>query len=50
MMRFLYKLERKFGRYAIKDLMKYIVILYAIGFLINMFNPYIYYMFKGLNI
>ena len=28
------KLERKFGRYAIRGLMKYIMILYALGFVI----------------
>jgi len=36
------KLERKFGRYAIKNLMHYIVILYGIGLLLWMTSPYIY--------
>lgn len=49
MMKFLYKLERKYGKYAIKNLMKYIIILYAIGFLIRMFNPYIYYAYLDLD-
>ena len=49
MMKFLYKLERKFGRYAIRDLMKYIIALYAIGFVISMINPYIYYLYLDLD-
>ena len=36
------KLERKFGKYAIKGLMKYIIILYAAGFLINLVSPTFY--------
>ena len=36
------KLEKKFGKYAIRGLMKYIVILYAAGFIINMINPELY--------
>lgn len=30
------KMERKFGRYAIPNLMYYIVILYAVGVLVQM--------------
>lgn len=48
-MKFLYKLERKFGKYAIQNLMKYIIVLYGIGFVINMVNPYIYYQFLSLD-
>ncbi len=48
-MKFLYKLERRFGRYAIQNLMKYIIVLYGIGFVINMVNPYIYYEFLSLD-
>ena len=29
------KLERKYGRYAIQNLMKYIIIVYAVGFVIQ---------------
>lgn len=47
---FLYKLERKFGRYAIHNLMKYIVGLYALGYVVYMINPYIYYQFLMLDI
>ncbi|MGN0299663.1 MAG: hypothetical protein ACI4C1_10865 [Lachnospiraceae bacterium] len=38
-MKFFYKLEQKFGRYAIKGLMKYIVVLYALGYIMYMVNP-----------
>lgn len=33
------KMERKFGKYAIKNLSLYIVICYAFGFLMNSFKP-----------
>ncbi len=36
------KLERKYGRYAIQNLMYYIVILYAVGVVIQMVAPEIY--------
>ena len=36
------KLERKFGRYAIPNLMYYIVILYAVGVLVQMMAPTFY--------
>ncbi|MCI7262142.1 MAG: hypothetical protein ACI4OO_08220 [Otoolea sp.] len=42
-MNFLRKLERKFGRYAIHDLMRYIIMLYLAGFLLNMVNPMFYW-------
>ena len=35
-MNFMNKMERKFGRYAIPNLMYYIVILYAVGVLVQM--------------
>ena len=41
-MNFLNKLERKYGRYAIKNLMKYIIILYIIGWGIALVNPIFY--------
>lgn len=41
-MNFLNKLERKFGRFAIPNLMYYIVVLYIAGFLIRMINPNFY--------
>lgn len=48
-MNWLNKLERKFGRYAISNLMYYIIILYAVGFILNMVNPYFYYQYLSLN-
>lgn len=48
-MKFINKLERKFGKYAIPNLMYYIIILYGIGFVINMVNPDIYYSFLSLD-
>lgn len=44
------KLERKFGRYAIHDLMRYIVGLYIAGFIINMIDPYLYYLHLAFDI
>lgn len=41
-MKFFYKMERKFGRYAIPNLMNYIVVMYLAGFLIQRMNPMIY--------
>lgn len=43
------KLERKFGRYAIPDLMKYICVIYVVGFLIQMFNPLLYFFYLDLD-
>lgn len=44
------KLNRKFGRYAINNLMFYIIILYAVGFLLDMINPYFYTQYLMLDI
>lgn len=41
-MNLLNKLERKFGKYAIPNLMYYVVILYAFGLLISQLAPQIY--------
>ena len=41
-MRFIQFLERKFKRYAIPNLMKYIIALYGVGILIYSFNPNAY--------
>ena len=46
---FLNKMERKFGRYAIHGLMKYICILYIIGLFINVAAPQVYYYYLSLN-
>lgn len=42
-MNFWNKLERKFGKYAIKNLSLVLIICYAIGYLIFMINPQIQY-------
>lgn len=43
------KLERRFGRYAVPDLIKYVVALYCAGAVIGMLNPNIYYQYLSLN-
>ena len=50
-MKWMNKLERKFGKYAISNLMYYIIILYALGFIFNMIAPsfYINYLSLVLN-
>lgn len=48
-MKLLNKLEKKFGKYAIKNLMYYIIMLYALGFVILLFNPDLYYNWLSLD-
>ena len=36
------KLERKLGKYAVPNLMRYVVIVYALGFIVYMINPQFY--------
>ena len=43
------KLERKFGRYASKNLMRYIIVLYAIGFFLAIAMPEVYYTYFCLD-
>ena len=43
------KLERKFGKYAIPDLIKYVVALYCAGAVLGMLNENIYYQYLSLN-
>ena len=43
------KLERKLGRFAIPNLMIYIIIFYLIGFVLYYYNPYIYINYLSLN-
>jgi hypothetical protein len=38
-MKFIYSLEKKLGRYAIKNISLYLIICYAFGYLIAMANP-----------
>lgn len=47
--KFLNKMERKYGRYAIHGLMKYICVLYIIGLFINVAAPQVYYFYLSLN-
>ena len=48
-MNFFRKLERKFGRFAIPNLMYYIIMMYAAGFVMNLFNPYFYVQYLALD-
>ena len=48
-MKLLNKLERKFGKYAIRNLMYYIILLYALGFVILLVKPEIYENWLSLN-
>ncbi|NLK28837.1 MAG: rhomboid family intramembrane serine protease [Clostridiales bacterium] len=49
-MKLIYKLERKFGRYAIPNLMKYVVMLYMIGLVVGtILPPKFYTRFLSLN-
>ncbi len=44
-MKFFYNLERKFKRYAIPNLMYYIILMYGVGLLMEMFAPGFYWRF-----
>jgi hypothetical protein len=46
----LLKLERKFGKYAIKNLMLYMMIVYALGLIVYYINPQVYYAYLMLDI
>lgn len=46
---FLNKLERKFGRYAITDLTRYVVVLYCIGAGLGLISPMLYYNYLALD-
>lgn len=48
-MNWLNKLERKYGKYAIPNLMKYVIVLYGAGFLLQIINPGFYYQYLSLN-
>ena len=48
-MKFIDKLERRFGRYAIHNLMLYMVIIFAIGLVIQMMSPMIYVQYLMLD-
>lgn len=48
-MKWFNKLERKFGKYAIHNLMYYLIILYAAGFLLEVFGNGFYSRYLALN-
>ena len=49
-MNWLDKLERKFGRYAIPNLMTYIIILYIVGLVLELIAPSFYYEYLCLDV
>lgn len=49
-MSWLDKLERRFGRYAIHNLMYYIIILYVVGLVVQLFAPSFYYQYLSLDV
>lgn len=49
-MNFLNKMERKFGRFAIPNLINYIVVLVALGGFLGMVSPYFYIDFLMLDV
>ena len=48
-MRWLDKMERRFGRYAVPNLINYIIILYALGFVVEVVSPGLYSRFLALD-
>ena len=48
-MKFFSDFERKYQKYAIRNLMYYITILYAVGLIVWMLDPMIYYNYLSLN-
>lgn len=48
-MNFLNKLERKFGRFAIPNLSMYLIVLYAVGAIINIIDGSFYWNYLALN-
>lgn len=50
MNRLLNKLERKYGKYAVPDLIKYVIVLYCVGAALGLINENIYYDYLSLNV
>lgn len=48
-MKFFYNLERKFRKYAISNLMYYIIGMYGVGLLMELFAPGFYVNYLSLN-
>ena len=49
-MNFIDKLEQKLGRFAIRNLMLYLIIFYIIGFILNVTNENFYWEYLSLNV
>lgn len=49
-MNLLHRLEKKFGKYAIPNLMKYVIVLYGIGLVVYTFIPRMGILYFGLEI
>ena len=47
---FLNKLERRFGRFAIRNLMYYIIVIYAVGAVIGLINEEFYWTYLSLDV
>lgn len=48
-MRWIDRMERRFGKYAIHNLMYYIIILYALGFVVQVVSPELYSQYLALD-
>ena len=44
------KLERKYGKYAVPDLIKYVIVLYCAGAALGVIDNRIYYNYLSLNV
>ncbi len=49
MEKFLNRLEKKIGRFAIRDLINYFIIIYIASTVLGLFSPYFYYRFLALD-
>lgn len=48
-MKFLDKMQRKFGKYAISNLVQYIIAIYLVGIVIYLINPMVYFKYLSLD-
>ena len=49
-MKFFQKMERKYGRYAIRNLMYYIIMMYVVGFVLVNVEPFFYWQYLSLDV
>lgn len=49
-MNWINKMERKLGKYAIRNLMLYIILLYGAGFVLNLINPLFFPMYLSFDV